>query len=449
VIGLNVPVLLFSLGVAVFTAILFGLAPALQVARRDIADPLRDSGKGISGGFRGGALRNTLVVAEVALSLVLLAGAGLLMRSFVALATVDLGFNPRNILVARLPFPRGQYTTAESKLQFFRQLLPRLRALPGVIAAAETTSLPPYGGIGTEVEIPGRTHAERWDAQVQLCSEGYFPTIGSRLMRGRLLTEQDMDGARKMALVNQTLVNKYFGTDDPLGRQIKLTTLGTNQRAAMSDPFFEIVGIVADVKNNGIRDPPVPEVLVPYSVTGAFERGVLVRTAGDPMAHLNAVRREIWTVDRNIALTLANSLEGFLHDFTFATPRFSLILLGVFAGVGTVLVAIGVFSVIAYTVSRQTHEIGVRIALGANSSDVFRLVLVMGLRLIAIGAVVGLVSSLAISRLLANQLWHVSPHDPLTLGGVVAIIVVVGLTACYFPARRATRVDPMVALRYE
>jgi ABC-type antimicrobial peptide transport system permease subunit len=184
-------------------------------------------------------------------------------------------------------------------------------------------------------------------------------------------------------------------------------------------------------------------------VTGAFERGLLVRTVADPLAQLQPVKREIWSVDRNIALTLTGTLEGFLQQFTFASPRFSLVLLGVFAGVGVVLVAIGVFSVIAYKVSRQTHEIGIRMALGAGAPSIFRLVLTMGLRLIAIGAVLGIASSLGLSRFLADQLWHVSPHDPMTLAAVVAVIVIVGLAACYFPARRATRVDPIVALRYE
>jgi putative ABC transport system permease protein len=449
VIGLNVPVLLFSLATAAVTAVLFGLAPALQAARRDIADPLRDSGKGVSGGFRKGRLRNTLVVAEVALSLVLLAGAGLLMRSFIALTTSDLGFNPRNVLVARIPFPPGQYKTAEAKHQFFRQLFARLGMLPGVVAATEVTSLPPYGGIGSDVEIAGRTHSDRWDAVVQLCSEGYFRTLGLRLLRGRPLTEQDVEGARNMAIVNQALVSKYFGNEDPIGRQIQLPRLAAGENPPLANPLFEVVGVVADVKNRGVQDPTMPEVLIPYTVTGAFERGLLVRTVGDPMAQLDAVRREIWAVDRNIALTLTGSLEGFLQQFTFASPRFSLILLGVFAGVGVVLVAIGVFSVIAYTVSRQTHEIGIRIALGAGTPTIFRLVLGMGLRLIALGAIIGIAVSLGLGRFLADQLWHVSPHDPLTLAAVLAILVIMGLAACYFPARRATRVDPMVALRYE
>ena len=449
VIGLNVPVLLASLGVAALTALLFGLAPALHLAQPDLVEPLKDSGKGVSGGFRHGRLRNTLVVVELAMSLVLLAGAGLLMRSFIALQQVDLGLNPDNILVVRLPLPREQYKTAAAKQHFFRDLLQRLYALPGVVAATETSALPPYGGIPSEIEIPGKTHTEKWNAIFQLCSEGYFPTMGIRLMRGRTLTAAEVNDTRKVAVVNQTLVRKYFGQEDPIGRRIKLTMLEKVPEPPVKDPFFEIVGVVADAKNQGIQEPPSPEVFVPYTVTGAFERGILVRTSKEPVSLLNAVRRQIWTVDRNVALTLTGSLKDFLKAFSYSGPRFSLILLGVFAGVGLVLVAIGVYSVIAYTVARQTHEIGIRMALGAGSADVLGMVLRMGARLIALGVVAGLLTSLALTRLMASQLWSVSPYDPITLGSVSAVVVTAGLAACYFPARRATRVDPMVALRYE
>jgi len=449
VISLNVPVLLFSLGAAVFTALLFGLAPALQTVKRDVAEPLKDSGKGVTGGFRRGKLRNALVLVEVALSLVLLTGAGLLMRSFVALMQVDLGLNPDNVLVARLPFPRGQYKTAEAKRQFFRPLLQRLYALPGVVATTETSTLPPYGGIGTEVEIPGKTHAEKWGAIFQLCSEGYFPTLGIRVLRGRPLSEAEVNDARKVAVVNQTLVRKFFGQEDPIGRRIKLTMLETETDPPVKDPVFEIIGVVADAKNNGIQDPPRPELFVPYTITGAFERGILVRTSKEPLTMLNAVRREIWAIDRNVALTLTGSLKDYLKSFSYAEPRFGLILLSVFASLGLVLVLIGVYSVIAYTVSRQTHEIGIRMALGAGSADVLRMVLWMGARLLGMGLAVGLVASFAVTRLIASQLWGVSPHDPVTLCGVVAVVAGAGLAACYFPARRATRVDPMVALRYQ
>ena len=448
-ISLKLPVLLFSLGVAAFTALLFGLAPALQTANKDIVEPLKDAGKGVTGGFRRGKLRNALVIVEVALSLVLLAGAGLLMRSFIALQTVDLGLNPDNILVARLPLPRGQYKTAAAKQQFFRQLLPRLHTLPGVVAATTTSSLPPYGGIRSDIDIPGKTHGENWNAIFQLVSEGYFPTLGLRVLRGRPLSEVEINDARKVAVVNQTLANKYFGKEDPIGQRIKISMLETFPEGPVPNPVFEIIGVVADAKNQGIQEPPTSEMFIPYTITGAFERGILVRTSSEPNAMLNSVRREIWAVDRNVALTLTGSLQDYLKQFSYAGPRFSLILLGVFAGVGLVLVALGVYSVIAYTVSRQTHEIGIRMALGAGRPGVLRMVMRMGLKLVGLGVAAGLLTSLAVTRVISNQLWGISPYDPLTLAMVVAVVAVAGFAACYFPARRATRVDPMIALRYE
>ena len=450
-VRLNLPVMLFSLAIAMFTSVLFGLAPALQTAGKNLVEPLKDSGKGVSGGFRHGRLRSALVVFEVALSLVLLCGAGLLMRSFVRLQRVDLGFNPDNILVARLPFPRGQYKTADDKQRFFRQLLSRLQSLPGVVAATETTTLPPYGGIRSDIDIAGKSHTEKWQSIFQLCSEGYFPTLQLRLLRGRALSEVEVNGARKVAVVNQTLVNKFFGAEDPIGRLIKVEMLENLKPpdTPVKDAAFEIIGVISDAKNQGIQDPPMPEMFVPYTVTGAFDRGILVRTSVPPLTLLNNVRREIWAVDPHIALTFTGSLSDFMKQFSYAEPRFSLILLGVFAGVGLILVALGVFSVIAYTVSRQTHEIGIRMALGAGPSDVLRMVIGMGLRLLGVGVGVGLAASFAVMRVISSQLWQVSPRDPATMLSVVTVVALAGLAACYFPARRATRVDPLVALRHE
>jgi putative ABC transport system permease protein len=449
VIRLNLPVLLFSLGAAVLTVLLFGLAPAAQTARRDIVEPLKDSGKGVGSGFRGGRLRNVLVVVEIALSLMLLVGAGLLMRTFVVLQQVDLGLNPDNILVARLPFPRGTYKTAAEKQRFFQQLLPRLHALPGVVAATETSTLPPYGGIGTTLEIPGKTHTEEWRGLFQLVSEGYAPTLGLRVTRGRMLSADDVSGARKVAVVNQTLVKKYFGAEDAIGRQVKLAMLETFQDGPVANPLFDIVGVIADAKNSGVQDPVEPEVLIPYTLTGGFERGILVRTAGDPAGLLNSVRKEIWAVDRGVALTNIGTLNEFLKQFTYAEPRFSLILLSVFASLGLVLVAIGVYSVIAYTVTQQVHEIGIRVALGAQRADVLRLILRVTLRLVVIGVVLGLLGSLGVVKVLASQVWGVSPRDPVTLITVVAAMSLAALAASYFPARRAMNVNPIVALRGE
>ena len=449
VIRLNVPVLLFSLAAAVFTVLLFGLAPAAQTARRNIVEPLKDSGKGVGSGFRGGHLRNGLVVVEIALSLVLLTGAGLLMRTFVGLQRADLGLDPDNILVTRLPFPRGTYTTAAEKQRFFQTLLPRLHVLPGVVAATETSTLPPYGGIPTDLEIPGKTHTERWSGLFQLVSEGYARTLGLRITRGRMLSADDVSGARKMAVVNETLVKRYFGSEDPIGRQVKLSMLETFPDGPVPAPLFDIVGVIADAKNNGIQDPPQPEVMVPYTITGGFQRGILVRTAGEPAALLNSVRKEIWSIDRGVALSDIGTLNDYLKRYSYAGPKFSLVLLSVFAGIGLVLVAIGVYSVIAYTVSQQIHEIGIRMALGAQRGDVMRLVGRMSLRLVLVGVVLGVLGSVAATKVLASQLWGVSPRDPATLTGVVVAMSIAALLATYFPARRAMRVNPIVALRGE
>jgi putative ABC transport system permease protein len=447
-IRLNVPVLLFTLGVSVATALVFGLVPAFETARRDLNDPLRDSGKGVSGGFRHSRLRDAVVVLEVALSLTLLVGAGLLMRSFVALREVHLGLQPDHILVARLPLPKDRYKTADQIAGFFRPLLLRLRAMPGVVEATETSTLPPYGGIGTDVEIPGKTHSEKWTALYQLCSEGYFPVLKLQFLTGRPFTEAEVNGAKKFAVVNQTFAHKYLGEENPIGQRVRLAHLETAPDP-VHDPWFEIIGVVADAKNRGLQDPSEPEVWIPYTLTGSFSRGVLVRTAGEPLSMLNAVRQEIWATDRSVALTLTGTLEGYISQFSYAGPRFGFFLLGIFATIGLVLVTIGVYSVLAYTAARRTHEIGIRMALGAESGDVLKLVLSTGLRLVILGVAIGLAASLGVARVIATQLWGVSPYDAATLTTVPLLLLVTGLVACWVPARRAARVDPLVALRYE
>jgi putative ABC transport system permease protein len=449
VIQLDVPVLLFSLAVAVLTAVGFGLAPALQTAKRDLVDPLRSTGKGTSGGFRRRRLADGLVVGEVALSLVLMAGAGLLMRTFVNLTTVDLGFDPAHILSARLPLPKDRYATRESQQQFFDQLLRRLKALPGVVDAAVTSSLPPFGGASGEIEVAGKVHDDRWRSMMQFCSEGYFATLGSRLQEGRLLTADDVAAARHVIVVNRTFVEKYLGGSAPLGQAVRFKLLETPAAGPVADPVFEIVGVIADARNRGIQDPPDPESFLPYTISATIGRGILVKTLGDPGAFLPSLRREVWAVDRGVAMTLVGTLGEYLKRFSYSEPRLVLSILGVFAVLGMMLVAIGVYSVIAYTVSRQTHEIGIRMALGAERAHVLRMVLGMGSRLVGLGLLIGLVASLAATRVLASQLWGVAPHDPLTLGLVMTVVALAGAAACLVPAGRAVRVDPMVALRYE
>src|SRR2546425_7025 len=448
VIRLNLPVLAFTLGVAMLTALVFGLVPALKAARKDLNEPLRDSGKGVSGGFRHGRLRDAVVVLEVGLSLTLLVAAGLLMRSFVALRDVKLGLQPDHVLVARLPLPVERYKTADQVMGFYRPLLQRLKALPGVVEATETSTLPPYGGIPSDIEIPGKTHAEKWNAMFQLVSEGYFPVLKIRFVDGRGFTEAEVNGARKLAIVNQMFVKKYLGNENPIGRQVRIAQLAEFDDA-VKEPMFEIIGLVADAKNRGLQDPPEPGIWVPYTVTGSAFRGILVRTANEPLTMMNAVQHEIWATDANVAVTLTGTLEGYISQFSFAGPRFGFFLMTIFGAIGLVLVTIGVYSVLAYSTARRTHEIGIRMALGANGSDVQGMVIRMGLKLVALGVGIGLIVSVAIGRVIATQLWGVSAYDPWTLVCVPALLLTTGIVACWLPARRAAGVDPLVALRYE
>jgi putative ABC transport system permease protein len=341
-----------------------------------------------------------------------------------------------------------RYKTGPQVAGFFRPLLLQLKSLPGIVDATETSTLPPYGGIPSDVEIPGKTHSEAWSTAFQLCSEGYFSVLRIQFLAGRGFTEAEVNGARKLAVINQTFAHKYLGSGNPIGQRIHLVRLETFPDP-LHDAWFEIIGVVADVKNQGLQDPITPEVWIPYTVTGSAERGILVRTATEPLSMMNAVRQEIWGTDHSVALTLTGTLEGYISQFSYAGPRFSFFLLGIFAGIGLILVTIGVYSVLAYTATRRTHEIGIRMALGAERGHVLQLVIRMGLRLVILGVVIGVAASLALGRVIATQLWGVSPYDAMTLIAVPALLLVTGLLACWIPARRAARVDPLVALRYE
>jgi putative ABC transport system permease protein len=447
VIELNSQVLLFSLAVAVVTTFLCGLAPAYHSLRGELQQRLMGTGKGVNADFRHGKGRAALVVAEVALSMILLIGAGLMIRTFFGLTHVELGFNPAHILATHLPLPASSYKTAQQKKLFRQEVLRRLSALPGVIAAAETAGLPPYAAGETEVVVPGKTHSEKWQAMIDLASEGYFQTVGQRLLRGRLLTSDDMDSGRLVVVVNQALTKKFFENEDPIGRQIKFNDL--NQISdAPHDAYFEIVGVVSDARNRGLQNDPAPEGYIPYTITSAGD-GILIRTAMNPESLLPAIRHEVWAMDPIVALTDVGTLQSFLQRDSYALPQFELVTLGTFAAIGLLLVVIGVFSVMAYTVSLQTHEIGVRMALGAQKSNILSMVLRKGLALIAGGIAIGMLVSYGLVRFLAHFLWGISKSDPWTFAAVVACVVVVGLGACLVPALRASKVDPMVALRYE
>jgi putative ABC transport system permease protein len=448
IIRLNTPVLAFTLGVAALTALIFGLAPALQVSRRDLNDPLRDSSKGVSGGFRHGHLRDAVVVLEVALSLTLLVGAGLLMRSFVALREEHLGFRPDHVLVVLTPLPQERYKTAPQVAGFFRPLQSRLKSLPGVMDVSPSSSVPPGGGMGSDVEIPGKSHPDKWNTLVQLCGEAYLSALRIELQSGRSFTEAEVNEAHKLAVVNQTFVRKYLANKNPIGQRIHLLELESFPDP-VHDAWFEIVGVATDAKNRGVQESIEPEAWVPYTITATGVRGILVHTAQDPLALLNSVQHEIWATDSGVALSYSATLEQFISSHMYAGPRFAFLLMTIFGSVGLVLVTIGVYSVLAYTTARRTHEIGIRMALGAEGTDVLGLVIKNGLRLVVVGVVIGLATSLTLSKLIAAQLWGVSASDPVTLAGAITLLLATGIVACWIPARRASRVDPLVALRYE
>jgi putative ABC transport system permease protein len=323
-----------------------------------------------------------------------------------------------------------------------------LKSVPGIGSVAETSTLPPYGGVRSEVEVPGKAHTEKWDTLFQLCSEGYFSVLHIQFLDGRPFTEAEVNDGRRVAVINQTFRRRYFGNENPIGRNIHLKEL-KEFPDPLSEPRFEIIGVVADARNRGLQEPLWPEAWIPYTVTGSYMRGILVRTTNEPKAMIKPVGREIWATDPSVAMAQPETLEYFLDLFTFAQPRFGLWLVSIFATIGLLLVTIGVYSVIAYTTSRRTHEIGIRIALGAARADVLKMVLRKGLQLLLAGITIGLAVSFAVSRVLVSQLWRVSPYDRLTIVSVTGLLLLVGLIACWIPARRATRINPVNALRYE
>jgi predicted permease len=447
-IRMNAPVLLVSLGVTILSAILCGLAPAFHAVNGDLRSRLNSGGKETTKAFHG-RLRDILVVTEVALSIVLLIGAGLLLRSFFVMTRVDLGFNPKNILYVRPWFPQGQYNSKDKQNAFTRQLLERISALPGVVSVAESTLLPPLTYDWSDTIIPGKPHAERWDTRYEMCSPGYFQTLGLPLLRGRLFSAADVDAAADVIVVNQAFSRQFFRNEDPLGKRVKLQVLDRPFLDAPHNTYFKIIGVVADYKTRGGDEWQIwPQAFIPYSVQGFSWRTFIARTSVDPRSLTKAVDQAIWTIDPGVGIRDSGSIEDSLREY-YRGPQFRLVTLGAFAEIGLVLVAIGIFSVTAYTVSLRTRELGIRLALGAQRGDILRMVLGKGLVLITIGAIVGLCASLGFARLLTSQIGSVSPTDPWTFGTVIFVIVTAGLVACYVPARRATHLDPVVALRHE
>jgi putative ABC transport system permease protein len=451
-LGLNPPVLFFALGLTLLTTLICGLAPALHVMRADLQPQLAGTGKGANGGFRHGKLRAGLVIAEVAFSIVLLIGAGLMMRSFFLLTRVDLGFNPKNVLLLYfMPPPSHDRTSSAQRFAspegraVLLGVVERLKALPGVTYVSIEDALPGYSpGRGPQVTVPGATHSE--EAGLIACDENFLQTLEMHMVQGHWLSEGEVRTAQYAGVISQRLAHNLFGDANPIGRQIQVKAF-KSITLPPRDADFQIVGVVADMKNAGPQQPAIPMIYLPYTVRGG--PALLLKTTVDPASLRNAVQEQIWAVNRDEIIGLASPLEDFLQRFAYSTPEFGLLICTPLAGITLLLVVIGVFSVMAYTVSLQTHEIGIRMALGAQQNNILQMILTEGARLPAAGILLGLFVSYGLTRFMASQIWGVSATDPWTFSAVAALLVVVSLGACFLPARRATRVDPLVALRYE
>jgi putative ABC transport system permease protein len=452
-LGFHPPVLFFTLGLTALTTLLCGMAPAFHVSRVDLQPQLAGSGKSGNSGFRHGRFRAALVIAEVTLSIVLLVGAGLMMRSFFLLTHVDLGFNPKNVLLtafmpppSRSRLPAIQRFASPEGQAVLRDVVQRLKALPGVTQVAVEDTLPGYGPsrAGFEASVQENSHSEEVGAWAG--DENLLQTLEFRLIQGRWFSDNEVRTAQHVGVLTQRTARDFFGSANPIGQQMKIKAI-ENPSGIKQDLEFQVVGVVADLKTVGPQNPGIPIVFLPYTVRGGFS--LLLKTSVNPASLRRAVQEQVWAVDREEVIPLASSLEDFLQKLTYATPEFGLLIATPLAAIALLLVLIGVFSVMAYTVSLRTQEIGVRMALGAQQGDVLRMVLRHGFVLIAAGLAIGLLASFALTRFLAAQIWGVSPTDPWTFGSVALLLMIAGLSACYLPARQATEVDPLVALRYE
>jgi predicted permease len=447
VMSLNGIVLLFALGATALTTLICGLSPAIHAVGRDLRTRLAGSGGGVGGCARHGRLRSALVIMEVALSIPLLIGAGLLVRSFFVLTHVDLGFDPTHLIFATFADASWQHESSKNNgSQLFRQeVFQRLTVLPGIADVAINNSLLGYNtGRRSAVTLPGTTRVG--EAGFDGCSENLLAMLGLNLLRGRWLTASDVKSAQHVAVLNETMARGLFGDADPVGQRIEAKAFGEPPHAA-ADRYFQVIGVVKDTKDyDGLEQLVRPMAYIPFTVEGYTL--FLIKTKAHPARMTQAIRRIVRSVDPNVFEDL-EPVEDILYTLTYSGPELVASAISPLASIALLLVVAGVFSVTAYTVSLQTHEIGIRMALGAQQGNILRMVLLRGLRLVAAGIVVGVAASLELTRFVASQIWGISATDPATFVGVAVLLTTVALAACWIPARRAMKVEPMEALRYD
>ncbi len=447
-IGVNRTVFLFTLAISVITGIVFGLVPALQASKPDLNEGLKECGRGSSGGPRRHRVRAALVVTEIALSLVLLVGAGLMIRSFSRLLAVDPGFKSDNVLTAFVSLPLSKYPQHQAQVAFFDGLIERLRNLPSVSATGVVSDLPLFGGSSTGFSVDGRPEplpGQRPMTDYRMITPDYFTAMGMKLVKGRAFSRHDTQDAPGVVIINQTMAARFFAGEEPVGKRIGLSGNPVDWR--------EIVGVVGDVRNYGLDADVKPEAYVPlqqsapeYLSNVASAMNVIVRSPNDSSTLASALREQVQALDKDQPVSEIRTLEWHLAD-SMAQRRFNMLLLGAFAGLALVLAAVGIYGVIAYTVEQRTHEMGIRIALGAKGGDILKLVFASAMVTTLAGIVVGLAAAFGLTRLLQSLLYQVTATDPFVFAVIPILLLAVAVIATYIPARRAMKVDPITALR--
>ena len=442
-ISVDVRVLGFTVAIALLTSVLFGLTPALQASKLNLNESLKEGARGVSGGARHNQVRSALVISEVALSLVLLVGAGLAIKSLAGLLNVDPGFKADNTITMRIALLGSKYPT-DRQIAFFQEVNRRVEALAGVQSIGLISSAPLSGGVyagGFSIEDK-TTSDENLAADRRMISPDYFNAMGIPLIKGRSFTDRDQPTSTGVALVSESWARRFLPDEDPIGKRIKLGGRDSSR------PWLSIVGIAGDVRDTAVESDAKPCVYLPYPQLPSSGMSVVVRAGFDPKALIPAIRDEVWAIDKDQPVTDIKTMDQYVAD-SVSPRRLNALLLGVFASLALVLASVGIYGVMAYSVTQRVHEIGIRMALGAQKTDVLRLVIAKGLTLTVIGMAIGSLAAVALTRAMKSILFGVSATDPLTYAAVAVLLAGLALLACWLPARRAANVDPMVALRCE